>query len=1218
MRLRNPLSIVGCVALVLSMLAFVPALSASAAQPSDPGPANALPSAVPSASTPNVDDGRVFAIGQVGNNMIIGGSFTSVAGVSHQRVAEFNKTTGALISGFAPTVNGDVNAVIPGPVANTVYIGGSFTQVNGAAAQFLSLVNLTNGATVSTFHSPAFNYGYVNDLVLRGSKLYVAGVFTAAGGHTHQGLIAVNASTGALDASMNVQLTGHHNDSGGGAQAWVGATDFDVTADGKTMVVIGNFKYADGQLRDQIATIALSGPSAVLTSWSTDRYSPYCFNWAFDQYVRGVAFSPDGSFFAVNSTGGGNRGTLCDATVRWELTDAPNSQPTWIDENGGDTVWGITVTARAVYVGGHTRWMNNPYGGDNAQAGAVPRAGIAALDVQTGRPWAWNPGKVPLGVASFTFFGTTDGVWMGYDQDYIGNRHYRRQKVAFFPYAGGYTPASTATNALPGTVYLGGSQSGGTTNVLYRVDTGGPAIQSLDNGSDWAADTSDPSPYRNDGTNVAGYDGSETVDSTVPATTPRNLFETERWSPSDSPPMDWAFPVAAGTPLQVRLYFANRYSGTSQVGQRVFNVDLDGTRVLNNFDIVATTGDQRGTMQAFNITSDGTVNIDFSHVNENPLINGIEIVRTDITPNPTDADGLTAVDFDGTTANAATADSQGIDFGNWRGAFKVGSRVYYGYTDGFLYSRSFNGTTFGAATKIDPYNDPAWSNVTPYDGSPTLRGVVPNWYGQLTNVTGMTYYQGRVYYTLFGDSHLYSKWFLPDSSIIDETTATQSSSVDLSSADGMFVSDGSLYYGSRSDGDLRKVDFSGGNITGSATVVSGPTQDGVNWKNRAMFLGAGTPANAAPTAAFTSQCTSLRCSFDASTSGDTDGTVASYAWDFGDGTGTGATPQHTYSAAGTYNVTLIVKDNLNKSSAPVSHSVTVSNSAPTAAFSYNCSAHVCSFDASGSSDTDGTVASYSWNFGDGTGTGKTPSHTYGSAGTYTVTLTVTDDVGGTSSPVSKPVGVTDQATGVQFVGAANAGGGNTLAKQVQLPSAASAGDTAVLSLSQNSTATWTGPTGVTGWTQVDTYTNSTLITTVWVKRLSAADLGGTVRFSTTAYSHASADLAVYSGVDATTPVAAFARSGDASGTSHTTPTATAGAGDFVVSLWSSRAAATVTWTAPSGLTTRDSSTDTGSLTLQALVADANASSSAGTVGGVTATTNTSVRSSMWTLVLNAA
>ena len=71
-----------------------------------------------------------------------------------------------------------------------------------------------------------------------------------------------------------------------------------------------------------------------------------------------------------------------------------------------------------------------------------------------------------------------------------------------------------------------------------------------------------------------------------------------------------------------------------RVGQRVFNVAIDGSTVLNNYDIVEDVGDRVGTMQSFDITSDGNVNIDLSHVNENTLINGIEIVNTDIPPVP--------------------------------------------------------------------------------------------------------------------------------------------------------------------------------------------------------------------------------------------------------------------------------------------------------------------------------------------------------------------------------------------------------------------------------------------------------------------------------------------------------------------------------------------------------------------------------------------------------
>jgi PKD repeat protein len=74
------------------------------------------------------------------------------------------------------------------------------------------------------------------------------------------------------------------------------------------------------------------------------------------------------------------------------------------------------------------------------------------------------------------------------------------------------------------------------------------------------------------------------------------------------------------------------------------------------------------------------------------------------------------------------------------------------------------------------------------------------------------------------------------------------------------------------------------------------------------------------------------------------------------------------------------------------------NAAPTAAFTATVSNLAASFDASASSDTDGTIAAYAWAYGDGTtGTGATSAHTYTTAGTFTVTLTVTDDQGATGT-----------------------------------------------------------------------------------------------------------------------------------------------------------------------------------------------------------------------------
>jgi PKD repeat protein len=165
--------------------------------------------------------------------------------------------------------------------------------------------------------------------------------------------------------------------------------------------------------------------------------------------------------------------------------------------------------------------------------------------------------------------------------------------------------------------------------------------------------------------------------------------------------------------------------------------------------------------------------------------------------------------------------------------------------------------------------------------------------------------------------------------------------------------------------------------------------------------------NVAPTAAFTVTCGKFACSFDATGSTDSDGTVSAYAWDFGDGsTGSGATASHPYAGTGPYTVTLTVTDNDGATGTATHSAAPVGNVAPVAAFSSQCSQFTCTVDGSASSDSDGTVAGYAWDFGDGsTGSGVTAPHTYQSTGTYTITLTVTDN-DGTTGTVQHSVTVT--------------------------------------------------------------------------------------------------------------------------------------------------------------------------------------------------------------------
>ncbi len=161
-------------------------------------------------------------------------------------------------------------------------------------------------------------------------------------------------------------------------------------------------------------------------------------------------------------------------------------------------------------------------------------------------------------------------------------------------------------------------------------------------------------------------------------------------------------------------------------------------------------------------------------------------------------------------------------------------------------------------------------------------------------------------------------------------------------------------------------------------------------------------------------------SFDGSGSFDPDGTIVSYAWDFGDGaTGTGETTTHAYSTAGTYTVTLTVTDDEGATGTDTaSVIVTALNEPPVANAGPDQTALVdetVSFDGSGSYDPDGTIVSYAWDFGDGTtGTGETTTHAYSTAGIYTVTLTVTDDGGATGTDTAL-ITVTEAPTNTMHV-----------------------------------------------------------------------------------------------------------------------------------------------------------------------------------------------------------
>ena len=188
--------------------------------------------------------------------------------------------------------------------------------------------------------------------------------------------------------------------------------------------------------------------------------------------------------------------------------------------------------------------------------------------------------------------------------------------------------------------------------------------------------------------------------------------------------------------------------------------------------------------------------------------------------------------------------------------------------------------------------------------------------------------------------------------------------------------------------------------------------------------GAPSPGNTTPIASFTASPPSggapLAVSFNASGSSDPDGSIAYYAWAFGDGgSSTGVATNHTYNTVGTYTAQLMVMDDDGATDAVIQtiqvSAIPASNSSPTASFTASPPSGgvplAVSFNASGSSDPDGSIVSCDWTFGDGgSSSGITANHIYNTVGTYTAQLTVTDDDGSTDS-TTQVITVTAAAPG---------------------------------------------------------------------------------------------------------------------------------------------------------------------------------------------------------------
>ena len=354
----------------------------------------------------NTTSDSVYAFAQVGRTMYAGGRFTEVQDpartttYSRRNFVAFDSQTGE-ISPLDLSFSGMVTGIEAAPDGTALYVSGAFANVNGITRRGIMKYDLVNDRIDPTFAPKGMRT--VSAITLGNGALIAAGNFS-------KHVMAMDLTTGADLGWIDITVAGVVDPSDE-----TRVKEIAVSPDGTRLVATGNFATVNGQGRKRAFMLNL-GPNTTLSPWHAPRFDVDCAARSKLISAQGVDFSPDGSYFVIVATGGptGTNG-VCDAAARFETANVSSTvQPTWINWTGGDTLYSVAITGAAVYVGGHQRWLDNPFGRDSAGAGAVSRPGIGAIDPVTGMALPWNPTK-SREHGTMVLFATPEGLWVGSD-----------------------------------------------------------------------------------------------------------------------------------------------------------------------------------------------------------------------------------------------------------------------------------------------------------------------------------------------------------------------------------------------------------------------------------------------------------------------------------------------------------------------------------------------------------------------------------------------------------------------------------------------------------------------------------------------------------------------------------------------------------------------------------------------------------------------------------
>ncbi|TWE11816.1 PKD domain-containing protein [Rudaeicoccus suwonensis] len=968
-----------------------------------------------------------------GSRVYVGGDFTTVDGIARSHIAAFDTATGALDTSFAPSINGEVRAIVA--TNTTVYAGGAFMSAAGVARTRLAAFTASNGTMLPW--APTADNGYVWAMVITPdqSKVVIGGQFSTLSGQSVYGMGAVDATTGAVQPwAANATIQDYNN----------GAIDT-LTTDGN-QIYGGGFAYGAGATFE--GTFALN-PNTGAINWLNDCQGDTYGTLPVGQVLYTVSHAHNcqmiGAFPQSNPWAINQRHALAFTTYPtgtnsgpdeygWNYAGIPDSSLLqWFPQlytgtyTGQDqAAWSVTGNSQYIALGGEFPGVNyksqqgltrfaisslapNKMGPVAATGSTNPVAiPLAGNSIRVSWQLPWDPDnntlyyKVYRSGTTAPVYTTTQNsnYWTNPTVGFIDTTapaggSYTYTVVASDPF--GNTLTLPATNSVtPGTAssskYAGDVSQDGASDFWRMGESAGPTVYDNVGFNDATAQSGvtfgTPGPLSGDPTTAATFNGTSTgavaTNSTV---TPTNSLTIEAWFNTTT--TSGGKIVGYGSSQTGLSGNYDRQIYMDNAGHLIFGVYNGGTQTIQSANTY-NDGNWHYVVATLSATNGMTLYVDGRKVGTN---SGATTFQPYTGYWRIGGDQLAG--WPNQPSSNYFAGSIG-DVAIYPTALSI-QQVQTHYTDG------------GGVLNLQPVPTDAYGklvyNANPdlywrldESSGPTAFDTSPNMDNGVYSSTGVTY--AATASQIPGTSNT-AVTFDGQSGSIGSTTMAQAPTVYTESlwfkttttSGGVLMSYGDQQSGLSSNYDREIWMTPSGQLnfgvwTGSINSATSPLSynDG-KWHQVVATQGPDGMTLYVDGAVV-------------ATNAQTQAQSYSGYWRVGGNTAWSGSNYFagTIDEVAAYSHELSATDVANQFAAGGG---SVPAQAPTASFTASTSGLGVSVNGSGSTDPNagGSIASYDWNWGDGTadGSGSSATHTYAAAGTYTVTLTVTDAAGLTNS-----------------------------------------------------------------------------------------------------------------------------------------------------------------------------------------------------------------------------